>query len=196
MSAQACVHIREIQSRKDIRSMLAISAESAITPLSENDIFQDNTFVFLVEHSKRILAYLIVRLHGNRLLLVDIAVRKDFRRHGIGSQLFVLLNDLMPHKHAAGVNTRNFPPTLIDLKNGLAQVKCRSINLMVRETNLRAQKFFHRLGFSAGPKIHWGYFRDTGEDGYFMSFDLSKPQRVSHVLPKNRIAKFGFGLGF
>ncbi len=191
-----CIHVREIQSEKDIRVIQDISAESAITPLTRNDIAQDNSFVFVAEHSERMLAYMIVRLHSCRPLLADIAVTTSLRRHGIGSQLFSVLYSLLPHGHGASVvNISHYPLMFVTLRDRLAQGKYRSLNLMVRDTNLVAQKFFRHLGFKAYPKIHWHYFQDTGEDGYFMRFDLQKPKAITPALPVNCSARFGYGRG-
>lgn len=78
--------------------------------------------------------------------IMNIAVREEHQRHGIGELLFLLLIDLA------------------------VEMKARLITLEVRASNTAAQSLYHKYGLlTVGSRRN--YYRDTQEDGVIMTLE-------------------------
>jgi ribosomal-protein-alanine N-acetyltransferase len=84
-------------------------------------------------------------VHKTRLHLLNFAVGREFRRHGVGVQM------------------------LSKLIAKLSSQRRTRILLEVRETNLPAQLFFRNLGFRAVSVLR-DFYDDTTEDAYLMQY--------------------------
>jgi ribosomal-protein-alanine N-acetyltransferase len=84
-------------------------------------------------------------LHKSRLHVLNFAVHRDFRRHGIGGAM------------------------LQKLVSKLSQQRRSRVLLEVRETNLAAQLFFRNCGFRAISVLR-EFYEDTPEDAYLMQY--------------------------
>jgi len=143
-----CVHIRWMI-RRDMPEVLAIERQSFEFPWSEDEFVrclrQRNCIGMVAEHDERIVGFMIYELHKNRLHVVNFAVRGEFRRRGVGSQM------------------------IRKLAGKLSQQRRNRILLEVRETNLPAQLFFRSNGFRAISLLR-EFYEDTPEDAYLMQF--------------------------
>ncbi len=91
---------------------------------------------------------MIYELHKTRLHVLNFAVAKEYRRHGVGRQM------------------------IAKLTGKLSQQRRSRLLLEVRETNLEAQLFFRSLGFRAVSVLR-GFYEDTPEDAYVMQYRIS-----------------------
>ncbi len=106
---------------------------------------------------------MIYELHKSRIHVLNLAVAKDYRRCGVGSQMLAKL--------AAKLTTQ----------------RRSRIVLEVRETNLPAQLFFRENGFRAVSVLH-GYYADSPEDAYLMQF-RHRPDRHAASTEAGRITR-------
>jgi len=145
---QVCVHIRWMI-RRDMPEVLAIENQSFEFPWCEDDFLrslrQRNCIGMVAECDERIVGFMIYELHKNRLHILNFAVRAEFRRRGVGSQM------------------------IRKLIGKLSQQRRNKILLEVRETNLPAQLFFRSSGFRAISLLR-EFYEDTPEDAYLMQF--------------------------
>jgi len=143
-----CVHIRWMI-RRDMPEVLGIERHSFEFPWSEDEFVrclrQRNCIGMVAEHDERIVGFMIYELHKNRLHILNFAVRAEFRRRGVGSQM------------------------IRKLSGKLSQQRRNRILLEVRETNLPAQLFFRSSGFRAISLLR-EFYEDTPEDAYLMQF--------------------------
>jgi ribosomal-protein-alanine N-acetyltransferase len=95
----------------------------------------------------RVVGYAIAWFIELGVHLMNIAVRKEFQRQGIGKRL---LNDLIETASAAGK---------------------RIIVLEVRTSNAAAQAFYRRFGFES-VGVRPDYYADSGEDAILMAAHL------------------------
>jgi ribosomal-protein-alanine N-acetyltransferase len=121
--AKSCppVHIRWMI-RRDMPDVLQIEQASFEFAWSEEDFIrclrQRNCIGMVAEQGDRVAGFMVYELHRTRLHLLNFAVCRSLRRHGIGGQMIgKLIGKLSPQRR-----TR--------------------ITLEVRETNLPAQLFF------------------------------------------------------
>lgn len=152
-------HIRWLV-RSDMPEVLDIENASFEFPWREEDFIrvlrQRNSIGKVIEYDDQVIGFVIYELHKNRLHILNIAVREDFRRRGAGS---ALIKKLIGKLHAQRRNR---------------------IMLEVRETNLSAQMFFREAGFRAISVLR-DFYDDTTEDGYLMEYRLNT--RISEFLP-------------
>lgn len=145
---QVCVHIRWMI-RRDMPEVLGIENQSFEFPWCEDDFLrslrQRNCIGMVAECDERIVGFMIYELHKNRLHILNFAVRSEFRRRGVGSQM------------------------IRKLIGKLSQQRRNKILLEVRETNLPAQLFFRSSGFRAISLLR-EFYEDTPEDAYLMQF--------------------------
>lgn len=143
-----CVHIRWMI-RRDMPEVLGIERQSFEFPWSEDEFVrclrQRNCIGMVAEHDERIVGFMIYELHKSRLHVLNFAVRAEFRRRGVGSQM------------------------IRKLAGKLSQQRRNRILLEVRETNLPAQLFFRSSGFRAISLLR-EFYEDTPEDAYLMQF--------------------------
>lgn len=121
----------------DLHQVLAIERESFEFPWTERDfrwvLQRRNCIGLVVRHRERSIAGCAVyALHATRVELLNLAVAADCRRLGIGTLL------------------------IRRLCGRLATSGRRSLGLEVRESNLPAQLFYRRLGFTClGLRQGW-----------------------------------------
>ena len=135
--------------RRDMQEVLAIEAESFEFPWSEDDFLrqlrQRNCIGMVADCDDQVVGFMIYELHKTRLHVLNFAVAKEYRRHGVGRQMIAKLTDK------------------------LSQQRRSRLLLEVRETNLEAQLFFRSLGFRAVSVLR-GFYEDTPEDAYVMQY--------------------------
>jgi len=160
------VHIRWMI-RRDMSDVLDIENRSFEFPWSEEDFIrclrQRNCIGMVAEHDEQVVGFMIYELHKTRLHILNFSVHEDFRRCGVGHAMVSKLISKLSHQR------RN------------------RILLEVRETNLGAQLFFRRAGFSAVSVLR-DFYDDTTEDAYLMQFRY-QPKEEEIVAPSNRITR-------
>ncbi len=135
----------------DLSEILAIERVSFPTPwtegmfLDELKTMQAQCLVVKVDiEGKAVVgAYIIFWIVADEVHLHNLAVRKEFRRQGLGYNLMTLMKDIG------------------------AQLGATRQTLEVRETNSAAIKLYRKCGFAVKgrrPK----YYNDTGEDALVM----------------------------
>jgi ribosomal-protein-alanine N-acetyltransferase len=143
-----CVNIRWFI-RRDMPEVMAIERQGFEFPWSEEDFLrslrQRNTIGMIAEHDERIVGFMIYELHKSRLHVLNFAVRAEFRRRGVGTQM------------------------LRRLTAKLSQQRRDRILLEVRETNLPAQLYFKANGFRAISLLR-EFYEDSPEDAYLLQF--------------------------
>ena len=145
---QVRVHIRWMIKR-DMPEVLQIENNCFEFPWTEEDFLrclrQRNHIGMVSESKSRIVGFMIYELQRTKLHVVNFAVQKALRRHGIGSQMVSRLISKLQSRRKTG------------------------ITLKVRETNVGAQKFFYENGFRAIEILH-DFFDDITEDAYLMRY--------------------------
>jgi [ribosomal protein S18]-alanine N-acetyltransferase len=139
----------------DIDQIVAIERDSFPTPWSANIFRSEITspisrmLVARVDRDAegRVAGYLVYWRVVDETHLHNIAVRRDMRRQGIASQL---LGEAVRCSRSEGA---------------------RWLTLEVRRSNLAAQRFYEKFGFSVRG-IRPGYYTDTREDALIMWADL------------------------
>ncbi|MFN9877800.1 MAG: GNAT family N-acetyltransferase, partial [Planctomycetota bacterium] len=105
--------------RRDMPEVLNIEAQSFEFPWSEDDFIrclrQRNCIGMVAECDEQVVGFMIYELNRNVLHVLNFAVRSDFRRRGLGTQM------------------------LDKLVGKLSQQRRTRIDLEVRESNLAAQ---------------------------------------------------------
>jgi len=152
--------------RRDVPDVLATEAESFEFPWCEQDFIrclrQRNCIGMVAEHNERVVGFMIYELLKSRIRVLNFAVRRDYRRRGVGSQMVAkLIGKLSPQRRSR-------------------------IQLEIRETNLPAQLFFRTNGFRATSVLH-NFYEDTPEDAYVMQYRY-RPERVD-AADVNRITR-------
>jgi ribosomal-protein-alanine N-acetyltransferase len=136
--------------RRDMSEVLEIENHSFEFPWTEEDFIrclrQRNCIGMVAEFEERVVGFMIYELHKTRLHVLNFAVHRDFRRHGVGSAM------------------------LQKLISKLSQQRRNRVLLEVRETNLPAQLFFRSCGFRAISVLR-DFYEDTPEDAYLMQFN-------------------------
>jgi len=159
------VHIRWMI-RRDMPEVLEIEKSGFEFPWSEEDFIrclrQRNCIGMVAEYDDRVVGFMIYELHKNQLHVLNFAVRPDFRRRGVGSQM------------------------VGKLKGKLSQQRRNRVVLEIRETNLAAQLFFRNTDFRAVSVLR-DYYDDTTEDAYVMQYRYKSSSKP--LEPVNRIAK-------
>lgn len=149
--------------RKDLPAVLDIELESFEFPWTEFEFIrtvrQQNCICQVAEWDDKVLGFMVYRLERGALTVLNLAVSKDVRRKGVGSDLICKLIDKL---HPAN-RTRIFAD--------------------VRERNLGAQLFFRTMGFKATHIIRKP-FDDTDEPAYRFQLRCCAPLSWSH----NRLA--------
>jgi ribosomal-protein-alanine N-acetyltransferase len=129
---------------QDIPSILAIEQKATSYPIAktkiESEFEQENAHILIAEHEDKAVGYLDVWIVLSEAEIINVAVDPDFQKQGIGRSLF--------HYFA-----QNHP--------GI-----KKIHLEVRAGNLKAQKFYQKLGFQTTGRRK-SYYAD-GEDAVLM----------------------------
>ena len=144
------VHVRRMV-RRDMLEVLEIENQSFEFPWSDEDFVrylrQRNCIGTVAESGKRVVGFMVYELLKNQMHLLSIAVRPEFQRRGVGSQM------------------------MLKLVCKLATKRRNNITLEVRERNLPGQLFFKSCGFLARSVLR-DFYCDTTEDAYRMQFLL------------------------
>lgn len=161
------VRIRSMKSG-DMPEVLIIEAESFEFPWLEEDFVrclrQDNGIGMVAEYKKRIVGFIIYESTGTWIHVLNLATASECRRRGVGSQMVAELIGELPVR------------------------RCTRITLLVRETNLPAQLFFHANGFRAVAVLRF-YYGGTPEDAYVMEYRF-RPETPAPVFRgTNRIVR-------
>lgn len=135
--------------RRDMPEALAIEEASFEFPWTEEDFVrclrQRNCIGMVAERNDKIVGFMIYELLQSELHVLNFAVKKEYRRLGVGSQMM----EKLVSKLSYGRRDR--------------------IVLEVRETNLDAQLFFKKQNFRAIDVLR-DYYEDTIEDAYLMQY--------------------------
>jgi ribosomal-protein-alanine N-acetyltransferase len=165
---QLRVHIRWMI-RRDMPEVLQTEQESFEYAWTEEDFLrclrQRNCIGMVAEQGEKVVGFMIYELHKTKLHIMNFAVHPVFRRHGVGAQMVAkLIGKLSSHRR-----TR--------------------ITLEVRETNLAAQLFFRAQQFKA-VRVLRGYYEDSGEDAFLMTYRLAGDTSEDPEDAVNRIAQY------
>lgn len=148
------VHVRWMI-RRDMSEMLEIERESFEYPWPEDEFIrclrQRECVGMIAEHAEQVVGFLIYQIFNTRLHVLSVAVAKDYRHRGVGSQM------------------------IEKLKDKLSAQRRPSITLEVRETNVAAQVFFAKCGFVA-TKILRDWYEESTEDAYLMQYFENNPK--------------------
>ena len=132
--------------RVDLPRVLEIERESYSNPWNEEQFIdalrRQDTIGMTIEVNKRVEGFMVYNLHRVSIELLTIAVAKDKRRQGLGSEMI--------DKLAQKLNDRR-----------------RYIICSVHERNLAAQLFFKSRGMTA--RIIHDYYQN-GDDAYHFTF--------------------------
>lgn len=162
---QIDVHIRWMI-RRDMPEVLEIEKSSFEFPWSEEDFIrclrQRNCIGMVAEYDECVVGFMIYELHKNQLHVLNFAVRPDFRRRAVGTQM------------------------VDKLIGKLSQQRRNRVVLEIRETNLAAQLFFRRADFRAVSVLR-DYYDDSTEDAYVMQYRYKAASKP--LEPVNRIAR-------
>lgn len=151
------VHLRWMI-RRDLPEVLAIEQESFEFPWGLEDFFHclgtDDSIALVAELSGRgaaspVVGFMVFQFDHCGIQLLNLAVAAAYRRRGLGRQM------------------------LVRLTQKLAMLRRERIEAVVRETNLGAQMFLRDSGYRA-TKILRGFFEDTPEDAYLMTYRLGE----------------------
>jgi ribosomal-protein-alanine N-acetyltransferase len=165
---QLRVHIRWMI-RRDMPEVLQTEQESFEYAWTEEDFLrclrQRNCIGMVAEQGEKVVGFMIYELHKTKLHIMNFAVHPAYRRHGVGAQMVSkLISKLSSHRR-----TR--------------------ITLEVRETNLAAQLFFRAQEFKA-VRVLRGYYEDSGEDAFLMTYRLAGDTSEDPDDAVNRIAQY------
>lgn len=148
VAEQLQVHVRWMIER-DFAEVLAIENMAFEYPWDDRELRislrQHNVIGMVATVEDEVVGYVIYLLHPHCLQLMNLAVRVDSRRRGVGRQLVACLQ----RKLSPGGRSK--------------------ITLAVRETNLKAQLFFRALGFRSTSVLR-GWYDETSEDAYVMEY--------------------------
>lgn len=131
--------------RRDMPEVLSIERLCFEYPWSDEDFMvclrHRNCIGMVADNGTEVMGFMVYELHKSRLHILNFAVGPRWQRQGVG---------------------RVMAERLIDK---LSQQRRTEIAAEVRERNLDAQLFFHKMGFKA-ISVTRGYYEDTDEDCY------------------------------
>jgi ribosomal-protein-alanine N-acetyltransferase len=147
--------------RCDMPEVLDIERRSFEFYWTEEDFLcclrQRNCIGMVAEYNKRTVGFMIYELHKTKLNVLNFAVDPEFRRRAIGTQMIEKLVDK------------------------LSRQRRQEIVLELRESNLKAQLFFKRMGFKARLILR-NWYNDTLENAYLMTL-TTKEDHSEECLP-------------
>lgn len=160
------VHVRWLI-RRDMPEVLDIESTSFEFPWTQDDFIaclqQRNCIGMVAELEGEVVGYIVYEMGRADFHVMNLAVRPDVRRRGVGQQLITKI--------------------ISKLRTG----QRTEVGLEVRETNLAAQLFFRRLGFQA-IRVLKDFYEDTVEDAYSMEYSLDAVTNTT--TPQNRLRRF------
>lgn len=142
------LHIRWMI-RSDMDEVVAIERDVFEYPWLYEDfekcLRQRNCIGMVAEHREEVVGFFIYELHLKQVRILNIAVRRDKWRQGIGR---AIIEKLISKMRVGGRI---------------------AISLEIRDRNLAAQQFFRAMGFKA-TGIMRNFYQDTDEDAYAFKF--------------------------
>lgn len=137
----------QFMEEKDVDEVLHISNLSLKESWSRESLLKEVTNplakYFLIKDDKTILGFAGVWIIFDEGHITNVAIHPEYRGKGLGEYL---MNSLI---------------------EGCKSLKCNSITLEVRESNLPALKLYEKLGFKVAGKRK-RYYSDNGEDAIIM----------------------------
>lgn len=151
------MHIRWMI-RRDMAEVLEIERQSFEFPWGEETFLavlrRRNCIGMIAEIKDQVVGYVVYELQQKQINLLNVAVHPQHVRQGVGRAIFDRL------------------------KLKLCPERRKAINLVVRETNLTALRFFKAMGFRATGIIKSDY-DEVSEDAIAMSYSLwPTPEQV------------------
>jgi ribosomal-protein-alanine acetyltransferase len=138
---------------EDIPAVLEIERECFLSSWSldgyKSELLRDDSKAIIAENKGEIAGFAVARLitSANEGEILNIAVRLQFRKHGIGTLL------------------------LKEITEFLKSYKIRSVWLEVRKTNFTAQNFYRKNGFAVcGERKN--FYTNPLEDALLMKLNL------------------------
>ncbi len=138
--------------RRDMPEVLKIEYENFDCPWTEEDFLKclrkRNCIGMVVERENKVVGFMLYELHKNQLEVLNLAVKQDCHRQGIGS----LMIDKLASKLSIERRTK--------------------IALLVRDSNLGAQLFFRAMGFRAVEVLR-NFYEECHDDAYSMVYEMT-----------------------
>jgi ribosomal-protein-alanine N-acetyltransferase len=135
--------------KRDLPEVLKIESQSPVSSWSKRNFLaalRNMNYICLVaEYDDKVVGFVIYTVNPEYFRIRNLAVDSQYRFMGIGRRLVDRIKDKLPSRNR------------------------RKIILELRETNLAAQLFFKRLGFTATDVLR-SHYNDTGEDAYLMKY--------------------------
>lgn len=154
--------------RRDMPEVMEIENRCFEFPFTEQEILKlmamRNCIGVVYESNGVIYGFMIYELHKSMLRLIDIAVAPEVHGTGVGSAMIKRLVDK------------------------LSQQRRNAIECEIRESNLKAQKFFSGRGFKAVQVLR-RHYEETTEDAYLFRYSLPGQLGVA-VDGSNRISQY------
>lgn len=139
--------IQEIR-LSDLKAMVEIEKENFTKPWTYKTLYyevivNDKSFFYGIFIDDSLVGYLGFWKIFDNIDIINVAVKKDFQRQGLGKILFLNLDKLAQ------------------------DLKAKTLSLEVRVSNKAAINLYKNSGFTVLRKIK-NYYPDTGDDAYFM----------------------------
>lgn len=155
--------------RRDMPEVMEIENRCCQFPWTEEDFLtcfrERNTIRTVYESSQGLIhGFMIYELHKSILKILNFAVAPEVQGTGVGCAMVERLIDK------------------------LSQQKRRLIECEIRESNLKAQKFFSGRGFKAVQVLR-RHYEETTEDAYLFRYSLPGQPGVA-VDGSNRISQY------
>ncbi|MBE8538692.1 ribosomal protein S18-alanine N-acetyltransferase [Geoglobus acetivorans] len=155
MASVYSILIRPFEAR-DSSDIIRIDAESFNTRNPTYDLFVYLAYgseIIVADMGSMVVGYVVLSYRNEEAKIMSIAVKKEFRRRGIGK---ILLREAIQRAKKRGM---------------------RKILLEVRESNVPAQNLYKKFGFEVAGYLE-SYYSD-GEAAYLMNLDLDKADDLS-----------------
>lgn len=154
---------------RDRQDVVAIESFSFANPWSDDDfslaLRQSKCIGLVAEHKDDVIGFVIYELEKHALRIINLAVSPAYRKRGVGSALVQRLIDKL------SIQKRKF------------------VEINVRESDLRVQKFLQSKGFWA-TKVLRNHYEDSSEDAYLFRYTLKPTEDMnSPYNPANRISE-------
>lgn len=155
--------------RRDMPEVMEIENRCHEFPWTEEEFLtclrERNVIGVVYESPQNLIhGFMIYELHKSMLRLLNFAVAPEVHGTGVGSAMVERMFDKM------------------------SQQRRSSIELEIRESNLKAQKFFSGRGFKAVQVLR-RHYEETSEDAYLFRYSLLGQQAVA-VDGSNRISQY------
>jgi len=141
---------------RDSSDIIRIDSESFRTMNPTYDLFIYMTYgseILVADIGKGVVGYVVVSYRDEEAKIMSIAVKKEFRRRGIGK---ILLRETIRRAKKRGI---------------------KRITLEVRTSNKIAQNLYKKMGFEIAGVLD-SYYSD-GESAYLMHLNLDKTDDLS-----------------